>query len=152
MSSAAGFCAFRFIARGPAAARNDLFLILYAAINGRSSTRNHFILCGHKWLLFHQRAQHEERSSPNRAPPHYTWKFFALQREEVVEERPFRAVKRNVFRTRALALVAPDPGPSQEMRRNKGTQTASLPNPPLPDCDECIHDASDSPLHHESGG
>jgi len=32
--------------------------------------------------------------------------FFALEREEVVEERPFRAVKKESFRKRALALVA----------------------------------------------
>jgi hypothetical protein len=31
--------------------------------------------------------------------------FFALEREEVVEERPFRAVKKESFRKRALALV-----------------------------------------------
>ncbi len=30
--------------------------------------------------------------------------FFALERKEVVEERPFRAVKRESFRKRALVL------------------------------------------------
>jgi hypothetical protein len=36
----------------------EFFCDLYAALKGRSSTRNRFILCGHKWLLFHQESFH----------------------------------------------------------------------------------------------
>lgn len=68
------------------------FFDLYAALKGRSFTRNRFILCGPKGLLFHQELQHKERSPPNRDLAHYSSIFFALEREEVVEERPFRAV------------------------------------------------------------
>ncbi|ERR1041384_6281875 len=79
-----------------------------------------------------------------------TSSFFALQCEEVVEERPFRAVRRSAFRTGALALVVLDRFPSQEKQRNKNTRTESLPIPPLLDCYGYIHNAVDSPLRCES--